>query len=112
VGEARYAVGDGLGCDREFALAVADPWQGQGIGSRLLRELTVHAQRAGVERLYGDVLHDNLPMIALAESQGYVVGRHPDGPRLLRVAKVLHEAWQPGLAPRPCRRAAGHRCFS
>jgi GNAT superfamily N-acetyltransferase len=105
VGEARYAVTEESPCEREFALAVADHWQGLGIGSRLLRNLTDHAQRNGVERLYGDVLHDNLPMITPAESLGYSVGRHPVEPRLLRVAKALDDSSEWGLALRPCRPA-------
>ena len=98
VGEARYAVTEESPCEREFALAVADGWQGMGIGSRLLRSLTRHAQRHSVERLFGDVLRDNLPMIALAQSLGYCVGRHPAEARLLRVAKTLAKSVQCGPA--------------
>lgn len=113
VGEARYVVSMESPCEREFALAVADEWQGRGIGSGLLRALTQHAQEAGIERLYGDVLRDNLPMLALAESLGYRVGRHPAELRLLRVSRVLDDV--AGTAPRrpPCRqRAAGVAGFA
>jgi acetyltransferase len=92
VGEARYALSDETPCDREFALAVADRWQGMGIGSGLLRTLTEHAERHGVERLYGDVLRDNLAMAGLARRQGYAVVRHPADPRLLRVTRTFAAA--------------------
>ena len=89
VGEARYAIGDGSAQAREFALTVADAWQRRGIGAGLLRSLAEHAAMHGVERLYGDVLRDNLPMIALAESECFGIAAHPAEQRLLRVAKDL-----------------------
>jgi acetyltransferase len=87
VGEARYVLGNDMAGEREFALAVADDWQGQGIGRTLLHSLGRHAARHGVDRLVGDVLRDNLPMIELARGLGYAVGRHPADPRLLRVER-------------------------
>jgi acetyltransferase len=93
IGEARYAVDAEAPADeREFALVVADAWQGAGIGARLLRALSQHAERCGVSRLYGDVLRDNLPMLALARSLGFATRRHPGDARLLRVAKTLNTA--------------------
>jgi GNAT superfamily N-acetyltransferase len=47
----------------DFALAVADDWQRSGLGTRLLRRLERGARENGVQRLYGDVLHSNQPMI-------------------------------------------------
>jgi acetyltransferase len=89
IGEARYAVGGETPGEREFALVVADAWQRVGIGACLLRILTCHAERCGVARLYGDVLRDNVPMLALARRHGYEVRRHPTEARLLRVVKAL-----------------------
>jgi acetyltransferase len=105
IGEARYALSDESPCEREFALAVADRWQGLGIGAMLLRSLTDHAESNGVERLYGDVLHDNLPMLALARRLGYSVIRHPAEPRLLRVVRACCESSEWAL--HPCRPATG-----
>lgn len=89
IGEARYVHSDDIDPGREFALVVADGWQRWGIGKTLLRSLGCHAERHGVERLVGDVLRDNLPMIQLAQSLGYSVRRHPAEARLLRVERVL-----------------------
>ena len=94
VGEARYALVDDAPQQREFALVIADAWQGFGIGSRLLRELTCDAESRGVEMLYGDVLRDNLPMLALAQRMGYRLLRHPTDATLLRVARALNGSRQ------------------
>lgn len=115
IGEGRYVQSDESPHDREFAIAVADGWQGHGIGRSMLRGLDRHAARHGVQRLYGDVLRDNLPMIELARSLDYSVCRHPAEARLLRVQRVLrvlrertppHTLRCGGLArpapPRPC----------
>lgn len=90
VAEARY-VADPLGdaTQREFALAVADELQHQGLGARLLRALIARASRNGVKHLFGDVLRDNLPMLRLVEREGFVVRRHPEDARLLRVGLTL-----------------------
>lgn len=69
VADARYVL-DAGGSGAEFALAVADAWQGLGLGRRLLQTLSRHAARRGIRRLRGDVLMDNRPMIGLVESLG------------------------------------------
>lgn len=105
VGEARYTVSDDhdLG-SREFALTVADLWQRSGIGRRLLCDLTLHASAMDLPRLFGDLMRDNLPMLALAESLGYLIHRHPADPRLLRVVRTLNPASDGGRAqPRCCQ---------
>jgi acetyltransferase len=93
VGEARYARSDDAGDrTREFALVVADGWQGLGIGKVLLRSLGRHAARHGVRRLVGDVLHDNAPMIDLARRLGYTLRSHPSDARLLRAVRCFAAA--------------------
>jgi acetyltransferase len=113
VGEARYALVEGEPRRREFALAVADAWQGQGVGRGLLERLTRGADERGVGGLFGDVLRDNLPMLGLAQDLGYRLQRHPSDPTLLRVAMDLDDA-QRGPRPRlsvpiPCRERARNR---
>jgi acetyltransferase len=68
VAEARY-VRDGRG-GAEFALAVADAWQGRGLGAALLERLRRHARSRGVAPLVGTVLADNHAMLALASRLG------------------------------------------
>ena len=106
VGEARYVSSPEAPHSREFALAVADGWQGHGIGRSMLRALGRHAAHHGVQRLYGDVLRDNLPMIELARSLDFRVGRHPADPHLVRVQRQLHGPSLRALPPRPGASAA------
>lgn len=89
IGEARYATAlDGVGA-AEFALAVADPWQGQGLGRLLFARLLQYAERAGVAQMQGDVLHGNRAMLGLARRFGFSAREHPDGAWLTRVERAL-----------------------
>jgi GNAT superfamily N-acetyltransferase len=47
----------------EVAFAVIDEYQGQGIGSALLRHLTLIARSAGLREWIAEVLPDNTPML-------------------------------------------------
>ncbi len=70
VGEGRYVM-LGEGGRAEFALAVADDWQRQGIGARLLAALTGTARRAGLRALEGEILRTNQPMLRLVRRAGF-----------------------------------------
>jgi acetyltransferase len=74
VADARY-VRRADTADAEFAIAVADEWQGAGLGRELLERLAAHARAHGVTHLFGDVLWGNNPMIALVRKLGGRVGR-------------------------------------
>lgn len=66
VADARYVVSED-GSTAEFAIAVADDWQGLGLGHELMKLLLRHARRAGLTRLTGDVLINNEAMLALMQ---------------------------------------------
>jgi GNAT superfamily N-acetyltransferase len=86
IGEARY-VREGTD-DAEFAIAVADAWQGRGLARLLLHKLEVAAADAGVRRMVGDTLRVNDRMLRFARRAGYAV--KPNGPAwLLRLKKPL-----------------------
>jgi RimJ/RimL family protein N-acetyltransferase len=70
--------------EAEFAITVDDVWQGVGLGHALLQRLLRHAHRRGLTRIYGDVLHDNLPMLAMARAMGAQLEVSPDGAGLVR----------------------------
>src|SRR5690349_14054523 len=55
----------------EFALVVADAWQGKGLGRRLLERLCRAAREAGYKALYGQILEANRDMLDLARRLGF-----------------------------------------
>lgn len=55
----------------EFALAVADDWQGKGLGHALLERLCQAARAAGYEALLGHILEANRDMLQLAAHLGF-----------------------------------------
>jgi RimJ/RimL family protein N-acetyltransferase len=92
VGGARYYV-EGDGDSGEFAVTVADDWQGVGLASRLLRELIQVARSQGVRRLEGFVLAGNSGMLALARRLGFTVDADPDDAmvKVVRLALTRQE---------------------
>jgi RimJ/RimL family protein N-acetyltransferase len=88
VGEARYAFhpeNETL----EFGISIDDRWQGQGIGSALMRNLECRAAAFGAHRLLGDTLRSNEAMIGLARKSGFTFGASPDDWKLVRVTKEI-----------------------
>ena len=79
----------------DFAIAVADGWQGQGLGKRLLDALVDSARRGGLQRLEGSVLADNEPMRALMRGRGWRMRTDPDDARLLVAGLELAPAARP-----------------
>jgi len=57
----------------EFALVVADAWQGRGLGRRLLERLREEARKAGYKALYGNIMEANHEMLDLARRLGFTV---------------------------------------
>jgi acetyltransferase len=57
--------------EAEFAVIVADPWQGRGLGTGLLGRLVEVARAEGIGRLTGTVLRDNHGMRAVAARLGF-----------------------------------------
>jgi GNAT superfamily N-acetyltransferase len=69
----------------EFAVVVADAWQGQGLGRRLIARLLQLAQAAGMRSIRGDVLSENRRMLAVLRDLGFHCRRNPED-------SFLHEA--------------------
>jgi RimJ/RimL family protein N-acetyltransferase len=76
----------------ELAFTVVDEYQGQGIGTALMRHLVKLACNAGIKELVADVLPDNAPMLKVFERSGL-------GIRTTREATqfMLHLSYDEGL---------------
>jgi RimJ/RimL family protein N-acetyltransferase len=77
VAGARYYV-QADGDSGEFAVTVADSWQGVGLASRLMRELIQAARVRGLKRMEGFVLATNVSMLNLARRLGFTVNADPN----------------------------------
>jgi RimJ/RimL family protein N-acetyltransferase len=67
---ARAAITDN-GREAEFAILVSHYIAGMGLGRHLMRRLVRWAKGRKLEKLWGDVLEHNQPMLALAQSLGF-----------------------------------------
>ena len=84
VAGARYYVLPG-GARCEFAVTVADSWQGAGLASRLMRALIQGACARGLTHMEGFVLAENARMLALARRLGFTVQTDPDDATMMLV---------------------------
>jgi acetyltransferase len=88
VGVARYVINpDGMSA--EFAIVVADDWQGRGLGGRLLQALTEVARTRGLHSLVGYVLAQNGAMLGLVSRLGFRVETDPHDPGIKRAVLDL-----------------------
>lgn len=55
----------------EFAITVVDDLAGHGIGRRLMEVIIDYAKNIGIREIFGDVLSDNRPMLALCRDFGF-----------------------------------------
>jgi len=73
----------------EFAVVVADEWQGRGIGPALLARLFAIAREQGFAAIEGVVLHENRAMLALMQRMGFERKVVLDDPGVVHVRKAL-----------------------
>lgn len=79
IGLARYVRYEEEESAAEFAVAVTDPYQGLGIGTRLVAHLRDAARERGIAILRGHVLPSNGAMIRIMEGCGARRSAEPDG---------------------------------
>lgn len=91
IGVARYASTESQGV-AEFAIVVADEWQGLGIARQLLHELITVADHAGIECLQGIVMRENVKMLKLAKELGFAAEPDPHDATVERVIRNLADA--------------------
>jgi acetyltransferase len=89
-GEEQIGVGrfvaepDGETC--EFAVTIADAWQGKGLAKRLMNALVREAKARGLKRIEGYVLAANTRMLDFCRGLGFAVEASPDDPTV----RVVH----------------------
>ncbi len=75
----------------EVAFAVADDFQGRGVGTRLLEQLAALAARAGIERFVADVVAGNTAMLHVFAQAGFQETQRREGDEIrveLRLAET------------------------
>jgi acetyltransferase len=88
LGVARYAINpDGDSC--EFALVVADNFQGRGLGQKLMVMLMEAARSNGLSMIEGEVLGNNHNMLKLMMRLGFEVRSSEDDPSVMKVSRAL-----------------------
>lgn len=89
VADARYVIDAIDDASAEFAVAVADAWQGRGLGSTMLASLARHARQHGISRFTAGVLADNAPMLALLDRFGFTLRGDRHDASLLHARREL-----------------------
>ncbi len=59
--------------EAEFAIVISDQWQGQGLGTYLLRLLLDIGRQEGLERIIGHILTENYGMQRVCKKLGFAV---------------------------------------
>ncbi|WP_045727938.1 GNAT family N-acetyltransferase [Xanthomonas sp. GPE 39] len=75
--------------EAQCAILLSSFVAGQGLGRQLMRKLVKWARRKYLDRLYGEVLESNVPMLQLTESLGFQRMPHADTSGLVRVVLEL-----------------------
>ena len=74
-------VGHGVMCPEgtrgEVAVFIHQDYRGRGLGKRLLGVMINEARRLGLRQVWGITEYDNVPMLRLAYSLGFVHGSDP-----------------------------------
>ncbi len=87
IGVGRYAV-DAGGEICEFAITIADAWQGKGIGKRVMNALLRDARARGLRRIEGYVLATNARMLGFCRGFGFAVEASPGDPTVRIVQRA------------------------
>jgi acetyltransferase len=83
---ARFTINpDGESC--EFAITIADAWQGKGVAGRLMRALIRDAKLRGLKRMEGYVLGANSRMLDFVRKLGFRAEFDPNDPSV-RVVRL------------------------
>ncbi|AHE97727.1 bifunctional acetate--CoA ligase family protein/GNAT family N-acetyltransferase [Thioalkalivibrio paradoxus] len=88
VAVARYTANpDQRSC--EFAIVVADEWQGRGIGTHLMQSLMQAAKSRGIDLMEGEVIAGNNTMLGLMRRLGFSIRPNRDDEGVVQVSRPL-----------------------
>ena len=88
VAVARYAANpDRRSC--EFAIVVADEWQGRGIGTHLMNSLMRVAKSRRITLMEGEIIAGNTHMLGLMRRLGFKVRPNPDDEGIVQATREL-----------------------
>jgi acetyltransferase len=88
IGVARYTtLLDEESC--EFAIVVADDWQGKGLARQLLSRLADVARERGLRTMCGVTLRENVRMLELSRSLGFETRTDREDPELVQMTLAL-----------------------
>jgi acetyltransferase len=76
----------------EYAIIVSDNMHRRGLGETLMRRLIDYARKRGIGTMYGDVLAENRPMLALAAKLGFASERPSGDSTVVRTSLALRAA--------------------
>lgn len=103
IADARWVVDEG-GDAAEVALVVAEAWRRRGVGERCMHALRRAAADRGLRWLYGSVLPENTPMLALMRRCGFRCSACRTGAALVTVelgVDASRHSEVPALATEP-----------
>jgi len=89
IADGRFVIEDGVA---EFAMLVADAWQGKGVGRRLFATLVRAARLSGAREIFGEVLAINRRMLGLARDAGFRIASVPGDATVCTVRLPLAQA--------------------
>ena len=85
----------------EIAFIVADPWQGLGLGTKLVDYAIKIAKDMKIETLYAIMLVDNYRAISLMKKMGFTITYMEDGPVRGTLNLKEEELRVPCIEPKP-----------
>ncbi len=88
-------MGDADHKEAEYAILLRSDLKGRGLGWALMRLIVDYAKADGLERISGQILNRNRPMLDMAEALGFRSTTDPDDPELRRVELDLAAVKRP-----------------
>jgi len=62
----------------EIAIVIGDPWQGLGLGTKMLDNIIEVGTDMGLKKVFGEVLAENTKMIHLCHKRGFNLKRQDE----------------------------------